>query len=149
MSVNRGGYTMKQLPEFSGRCLCGEVSYLVSAGTGKANVCFCDMCKRATGSQVPSFISVPRERVTWQGTPAVFASSDIATRGFCPTCGTPLFYAGNQSTTWGLAAGTADVTVQPDVVLYYDQHPEWLKALDTLPRPDFEAATCSGDSQST
>jgi hypothetical protein len=140
---------MKELPEFSGRCQCGAVSYTVSAGTGTANVCFCDMCKRATGSQVPSFISVPKERVTWHGTPAVFASSDIATRGFCPTCGTPLYYAGNQSTTWGLAAGTADITIPPDLVFYYDQHPEWLASLDKLPRPDFEATACSGDEQST
>ena len=138
---------MKELPEFKGRCQCGAVSYSVSAGSGKANVCFCDMCKRATGSQVPSFISVPRARVKWQGTPSVFVSSDIATRGFCPTCGTPLYYAGNESSTWGLAAGTADIIVSPDVVFYYDHHPEWLASIDTLPRLDFEAAACSGDNQ--
>ena len=96
---------------------------------------------------MPSFISVPRARVKWQGTPSVFVSSDIATRGFCPTCGTPLYYAGNESSTWGLAAGTADIIVSPDVVFYYDHHPEWLASIDTLPRLDFEAAACSGDNQ--
>ncbi len=136
---------MKELPEFRGRCQCGAVSYSVSAGTGKANVCFCDMCWRATGSPVPSFIRVPRTRVTWKGTPATFASSDSATRGFCQTCGTPLYYAGNQSTTWGLTAGTADITVPPEVVFYYDKHPEWLASLETLPKPDFDAVACSGE----
>lgn len=140
---------MKELPDFSGRCQCGAVSYKVSAGTGRANVCFCEMCKRATGSPVPSFISVPRDRVTWKGRLAVFASSAIATRGFCPTCGTPLYYAGKESTTWGLAAGTADISVSPDVVFYYEQHPEWLASLDALPRPDFEASACSGDGEGT
>ena len=139
---------MRELPEFSGRCQCGAVKYSVSAGFGKANVCFCNMCKLATGSEVPSFISVPRERVTWYGTPAVYSSSDIATRGFCAKCGTPLYYAGNDSDTWGLAAGTADVSISPDVVFYYNQHPEWLASLDDLPRPDFEASACSGDDQS-
>ena len=138
---------MNQLPAFSGGCQCGAVRYAVAEGTGKANVCFCDMCKRATGSQVPSFISVPRDRVTWQGTPAVFASSDIATRGFCGTCGTPLYYAGNESTTWGLTAGSAEIIVRPDVTFYYDQHPAWLATIETLPRPDFEADACSGDEQ--
>ncbi|MFY0690378.1 MAG: GFA family protein [Paracoccaceae bacterium] len=136
---------MQDLPEFTGGCQCGAVRYRVSAGPGKANLCFCDMCRRATGSPVPSFISVPRDRVTWSGTPAVFASSDIATRGFCRDCGTPLYYAGNHSTTWGLAAGTADITVSPDVVFYFEKHPDWLGTLATLPKPDFDPATCSGD----
>ena len=139
---------MRDLPAFSGSCLCGAISYSVEAGTGKANVCFCDMCKRATGSQIPSFISVPRERVEWQGTPAVYASSDIATRGFCSTCGTQMYYAGNRSTTFGLAAGTTNLIVPPDVVFYYDQHPDWLSSIDALPRPNFEASACSGDDQS-
>ena len=102
------------------------------------NICFCDMCKRATGAPVPSFISVPRERVTWHGIPTVYASSDIASRGFCATCGTPLYYAGHGSATWGLAAGAAEIATTPDVVFYYDQHPKWLATLDTLPRPDFD-----------
>ena len=140
---------MKALPAFSGRCQCGAVKYSVSAGPGKANLCFCDMCKRATGSQVPSFISVPRERVTWQGSPSSYPSSDIATRGFCPTCGTPLYYAGNESTTLGLTSGAADITISPDVVFYYDQHPAWLASVDRLPRPDFPAQTRGGDDKPT
>ena len=138
---------MQNLPSFSGGCQCGAIRYTVSAGPGKANVCFCSMCKRATGSEVPSFISVRRDRVTWFGTPAVYASSNVATRGFCPKCGTPLYYAGNESTTWGIAAGTTDVTVSPDVAFYYDKHPEWLSSIDELPRPDFQVTTCSGDNQ--
>ena len=47
----------------------------------------------------------------------------------------------------GLAAGAAEITVPPDVVFYYDQHPEWLSSLDTLPRPDFDAAAYSGDDE--
>lgn len=136
---------MKEIPEFTGRCLCGAVSYSVSAGTGKANVCFFKMCKRATGSPVPTSISVPKKRVTWKGAPAIYASSDIATRGFCATCGSTLYYAGNESTTYGLTAGTADITVPPDIVFYYGQHPEWLASLDDLPKPDWEPAACSGD----
>ena len=138
---------MKDLPAFKGRCQCGAVTYAVTAGPGKANVCFCAMCRRATGSPVPSFVSVPRDRVTWFGEPAVFASSETATRGFCATCGTPLYYAGNESTTWGLTAGSADISVTPDVVFYYDDHPVWLATLNDLPKPDFDNVTCSGDEE--
>ncbi len=131
---------MAELPEFSGGCQCGAVRYTVSTGPGEVNVCFCDMCKRATGGAMPYFISVPRARVEWHGTPAVYASSEIATRGICSMCGTPLYYAGNGSSTWAITAGTADISPAPDVVFYYDQHPTWLAALDSLPRPDFSPA---------
>ena len=139
---------MQEVAAFSGGCQWGAIRYSVSAGPVKTNVCFCSMCKKATGSEVPSFISVPKARVTWIGEPAVFTSSKIATRGFCPACGTPLYYSGNESTTWGIAAGTADVTVKPDIVFYYDQHPEWLPSWEELPKADFDAAACSGDQRS-
>ena len=140
---------MADLPAFTGGCQCGAVRYSVTAGSGKVNVCFCNMCKRATGSPVPSFISVPRTHVTWQGTPSVYASSDVATRGFCSDCGTPLYYAGNESTTWGLTAGSADVALPPNVVFYYDQHPEWLGKIGELPKLDFDITVCSGDDRSS
>ena len=136
---------MKELPGFTGRCQCGAVRYTVAAGPGKANACFCNMCKRATGSPVPAFISVPRERVTWQGTPAIYASSDTATRAFCRTCGTPLCYAGNDSSTWGLTAGSAEISISPDIVFYYDQHPEWLSGFEDLPKHEFNSDACRGD----
>ena len=69
----------------------------------------------------------------------------MATRGFCGTCGTPLYYAGNGSSTWGLTAGSADVALAPDVVFYYGEHPEWLTSLDDLPKPDFSPTHCCGD----
>lgn len=138
---------MRELPDFDGGCQCGAVRYKVTAGPGKVNVCFCDMCKRATGAPVPSFVSVARDRVTWVGTPAVYRSSDIATRGFCRTCGTPLYYAGDDSTTLGLAAGTANLEARPDVVFYFDQHPTWLFTLGSLPRPDFQPTAGNSDAK--
>ncbi len=140
---------MTKLPKFSDRCQCGAISYTVSAGTGKANVCFCEIFRRASGPQAPPFVNVPRDRVNWKGRPAVVTSSEIATRGFCPTCGTALYYVCNGSTTWGLAAGTADVTISPDEVFYHEQHPEWLASLDALPRPEFETSVYSGDGEAT
>ena len=136
---------MAELPGFSGGCQCGAVRYTVAAGPGQTNLCFCDMCQKATGAPVPAFISVARDRVAWHGTPSVYRSSTMASRGFCGTCGTPLYYAGNGSATWGLTAGSADVALAPDVVFYYDQHPEWLAALEDLPKPDFSPADCSGE----
>ena len=118
---------MSAIPDFEGGCLCGAVRYSVTAGTGKANVCFCSMCRKATGAPVPSQVTRSRGTLIKEGT------------------GAPVYYAGNNSTTWGLTAGSAEVTVPPAVVFYYDQHPEWLAALEDMPKPDIDAEACSGD----
>ena len=49
-------------------------------------------CQRATGGPFAALLKVAAARVTWHGPPAVFRSSDLAERGFCAACGTPLFY---------------------------------------------------------
>ncbi len=131
---------MKDIPAFEGGCLCGAVRYTVAAGPGQVNLCFCNMCKQATGAPVPAFISVARDRVVWHGKPAVYQSSAIASRGFCGTCGSPLYYAGNDSSTFGFSMGCAKVAVAPDMVFYHDDHPAWLAQIDKLPRPDFQPA---------
>ena len=136
---------MKNLPNFKGRCLSGAIKYEVAADPGKENAYFCGKCKRATGAPVPSFFGVPRKRVASHDTPTVNASSDTVPRAFCQTCGTPMGYAGNGSTTWGLTAGTAGLSIPPDVVFYYDQHPKWIRSFSDLPKPDFDDAACGGN----
>ncbi len=40
-----------------------------------------------------AFAGVRLDEIVWtRGAPKVFASSDVAERGFCPECGTPLTY---------------------------------------------------------
>jgi hypothetical protein len=51
------------------------------------------MCQKAGGAPFMTFAGVPKDAVTWtRGAPATFRSSNIATRGFCAACGTPLTY---------------------------------------------------------
>jgi hypothetical protein len=52
------------------------------------------MCQRATGGLFAALAGAPREAFAWTtGTPSFFASSNLATRGFCAACGTPLSFA--------------------------------------------------------
>lgn len=79
-------------PEARGGCQCGAIRFTVSAGPAEPGLCHCRMCQRATGNAFAPLYKVPRARVSWQGTPREWASSSLAWRGFCPTCGTPLYY---------------------------------------------------------
>lgn len=50
------------------------------------------MCRRATGGPFAVLVWFPAAAVQWTaGAPAAHRSSPIAERGFCATCGTPLY----------------------------------------------------------
>ena len=73
----------------TGGCQCGAVRYRVTGGLGAAGICHCRMCQRAVGNAFAPLVTATG--VVWEGTPARWASSNIAERGFCFTCGTPLY----------------------------------------------------------
>lgn len=96
----------RDTPEVTGGCQCGAVQYRLAAGRTKATICHCRMCQRAMGAPFAAFLETPRTSVEWHGTPARFASSNKAERGFCAACGTPLFFAFHDSASIELTAGS-------------------------------------------
>ncbi|MFC5739427.1 GFA family protein [Sinirhodobacter huangdaonensis] len=84
--------TPRDYPEARGGCQCGAVRFTISAGPADYGLCHCRMCQRATGNAFAPLFGVAADRITWQGAPREWASSSVAARGFCPTCGTPLYY---------------------------------------------------------
>lgn len=97
----------------SGRCLCGEVTYSISAEPAISVHCACDNCRHGTGAEHASFFAVPAEAVTITGALNAYTysadSGATVVRHFCPTCGSPVYsetssFPGMQS----FAAGTLD-----------------------------------------
>ncbi|HEY7851545.1 MAG TPA: GFA family protein [Caulobacteraceae bacterium] len=75
---------------FAGGCQCGAVRFSAE-GYVDASICHCRMCQKAFGAYYAPLATF--ETVTWtRGQPARFQSSNIAARGFCRDCGTPLTY---------------------------------------------------------
>ena len=89
-----------------GRCLCGAVRYRVSGELRPVIACHCTQCRKTSGHHVAA-TSAPRDRIDIDGTVAWFASSETARRGFCPTCGSNLFWDG-PGTHLSIMAGTLD-----------------------------------------
>ena len=75
----------------TGGCQCGAVRYALHEKPTNPHICHCRMCQKAFGSFFAPLCKVPvaRFEVT-RGELAIFMSSDIAERGFCRDCGTPL-----------------------------------------------------------
>jgi hypothetical protein len=79
--------------ELTGGCQCGAVRYRLAATPKGASICHCRMCQKAGGAPYMAFAPVKtRDFAVTRGALAIFKSSDIAERGFCANCGTPLTY---------------------------------------------------------
>lgn len=101
---------MKRLPvTVTGGCQCGAVRYRSTALMDNSHICHCRMCQKAVGNFFAALVGAPNDELVWtRGAPAVFASSDLAERGFCAQCGTPLFYRSIGGTRTGLTTGSLD-----------------------------------------
>jgi len=74
----------------TGGCQCGAVRFR-AASLGRPSICHCRMCQKATGSFFGPYATALG--VVWtRGEPKRFQSSNVAVRGFCGECGTPLTY---------------------------------------------------------
>ena len=79
----------------TGGCQCGAVRYAMHVDrVEKPHVCHCRMCQKATGGVFAALAGCSKANLEWtKGEPAFFASSNLAKRGFCRDCGTPLTFA--------------------------------------------------------
>lgn len=89
-----------------GGCLCGRVLYQTQAAFGPATACHCTQCRKITGSYSIA-APVPAADLIIQGAPKWFAASASARRGFCPDCGSYLFWDEGDGLIW-VSLGTVD-----------------------------------------
>jgi hypothetical protein len=93
----------------AGGCQCGAVRYRLMAEPTGVNICHCRMCQKAGGSPFMAFGGVRMsEFVVTHGAISTFPSSDIAERGFCAKCETPLTYRGLGSDRVSVTLGSLD-----------------------------------------
>lgn len=94
--------------DWTGGCLCGSRRYRFRAAPLAAGYCHCTMCRRATGGPFAVLVRAKLSEIVWSAPPAVYRSSPIAKRGFCPECGSPLFLQYDDDDVIRLTAGTLD-----------------------------------------
>lgn len=91
----------------SGQCLCGDVTFTVNAEPKGMSACHCSQCRKQSG-HVWSSAYVSREALTIKGPVTWFAATPQAKRGFCPRCGSFLFWAMHDEQTMSFALGALD-----------------------------------------
>lgn len=81
-----------------GGCFCGFVRYRIDGTPSQETSCHCSICRRTTGAPFVAWFTVrPAEFAIVSGSPSRFASSDHATRAFCPRCGTQLTFQSSRA----------------------------------------------------
>ncbi len=92
-----------------GSCLCGAVQYEVTGEPQDPSVCHCSQCRKQSG-HVWASAYVPDEalKITQDEGLKWYASSDVAKRGFCGTCGAFLFWKKNDEDTIEFSLGSLD-----------------------------------------
>jgi len=76
------------------------------------------------------------EHLTWtRGTPSLFRSSNMATRGFCKDCGTPLTYAFDGNGRISVTINSLDdpEAMPPTKQFGTESEVSWLKRIHNLP----------------
>lgn len=81
---------------YTGGCACGAVRYEIAAEPVFQNECQCRDCQRKSGTGHGSYLTFPsRQQVTLQGQAQQWSfladSGNLKTRGFCHTCGSPVY----------------------------------------------------------
>ncbi|HYC75567.1 GFA family protein [Brevundimonas sp.] len=125
---------------FTGRCLCGAVSYSVEAEPGVVGDCYCTDCRRTSGTSHCTHAVIPESALTVTGEPTFYEraadSGNVVRRGFCGRCGSAIY-----STNLGMP-GMAFIRVSsmddpdravPQMTVYASRAPSWAQVNRSYP----------------
>ena len=75
------------------QCICGNIKVTVNSELPEMHACHCSLCRKSSGHYGVG-VDVDRAKVEISGKENItwYQTSDWARRGFCKTCGTPLFF---------------------------------------------------------
>jgi hypothetical protein len=122
--------------DLTGGCQCGAVRYVLTARPTGSSICHCRMCQKAGGAPFMAFAGMRQKHLAFtRGAPTIYRSSEIAERGFCALCGTPLIYRligrDHISVTIGSLDSPSDVAPTEQIGVESALH--WFAGLAGLP----------------
>ncbi len=137
---------MSDQTAYSGGCLCGALRYYALGEPLYAGHCYCEDCRKASGSGFIPFMGFASSAVQFTGRTRQFvsraANGNDAVRNFCPVCGS-LVFGGTlgKDTRFTIYAGSLDEPglFHPRIAIFTLNRPAWamippqLKVYERLP----------------
>ncbi len=115
----------------TGRCLCGNITFTLSADPIAARICWCKDCQHLAGNGTAN-IMVAADALVVQGTLTEHTktadSGNAVTRMFCPHCGTHLFAKSAARPQFRVVrAGNLDdpSSIKPSANIWASSAPSW------------------------
>jgi hypothetical protein len=119
------------MTEHTGRCLCGDVHYRISAEPVVTRICWCRDCQRMAANGTVNMV-VPTTAVEVSGATSEFTvkadSGNDVHRRFCPRCGSHLFAQSSARLQFTVVrVGTLDdpSSVTPVMNMWAGSAPAW------------------------
>lgn len=119
-------------------CSCGQLRVTCEGEPVRISICHCLECQKRTGSVFATQARFPREFVKIEGRATRWTrrgdSGQSATFGFCPVCGSTVYWEIAPSFVAVAVGAFADPSFPPPRVSVYGerQHP-WVLAVGQLP----------------
>ena len=125
------------IPVKTGSCLCGAVSFTVTAALKPPDACHCIQCRKHSGHFFAS-TAVPRDAIQIRGQDklAWYQLSIKARRGFCSVCGPSLFFDPPARDWIGVAMGAFDTptSTQLEMHIFVAEKGDYYQISDGLPQ---------------
>ena len=117
---------------YAGGCLCGALRYEAIGEPASQGHCYCDDCKKASGSGFIPFMNFKAEAVRFSGEARQFrspaANGGEAVRNSCPIC-MSLVFGGEigKTESYTIYAGSLDdpSAFRPHVAIFAEKRPAW------------------------
>lgn len=118
--------------QMTGGCLCGAVRYTIEGDPLFSGRCYCEDCRKTSGTGHNAVLAVPDNIVSIKGKLTDYTknggSGQPITRRFCPTCGSRI--SGSASVMPGITMITASSLDDPEkfvsqMSVYCSRAPSW------------------------
>jgi hypothetical protein len=122
---------------YHGHCLCGQLTFEVSARPRWVSYCHCASCRRHSASPVACFVNFKSKDVRFGGERTRYSSSPGVTRSHCAICGTPISYETRRrddEIDLYLNAFDHPEVFTPQGHAFFHERIPWFDTRDDLPR---------------
>ncbi len=121
-----------------GGCHCGAIQFEMPDQVAHSTICYCNGCRRQSGTPLLAWAMVPAASVIIRGEPKVYASSESGRRSFCGACGTGLFFTNAVLVQMGMMQVRIATLDDPDAIspklqVQTAEEIGWMKSAHMLP----------------